>query len=109
MGGPHHRLAVRAAVSPPPADQRLQYLERRFSRLLRLAGSLLYGLYALGWMGSILYAVGVLLQALLGLTEPQLVGTTIILGLFITIIAAAGGIKVSVWSDVVRPSSWSAA
>lgn len=79
-----------------------EYLERRFNRSLRLAGSLLYGLYALGWMGSILFAVGVILQALLELNEPQRVGVTIALGLFITVITAVGGLEASVWSDVVR-------
>jgi SSS family transporter len=89
----YHRLGLTSAY---------EYLERRFSRPLRLAGSLLYSLYALGWMGSILYAVGVILQALLGLNEQQLVGTMIALGLFITVITAVGGIEASVWSDVVR-------
>lgn len=39
------------------------YLETRFSRPVRLLASLLYGLYAIGWMGNLLLAVGIILQA----------------------------------------------
>jgi len=89
----YHRLHLTSAY---------EYLERRFNRPLRLAGSLLYGLYALGWMGSILYAVGVILQPMLGLTNQQMTWTVIALGLFITIYTALGGIEAMVWTDVVR-------
>src|SRR4051812_3983677 len=43
----YQRLALTSAY---------EYLERRFNRSLRLAGSLLYALYTIGWMGNILYA-----------------------------------------------------
>lgn len=89
----YHRLRLTSAY---------EYLERRFNRKLRLAGSLLYGLYALGWMGSILYAVGLLLQAMLGLTDAQLMQTVVVLGLVITVYTAAGGIEAMVWADVLR-------
>lgn len=89
----YHRLHLTSAY---------EYLERRFNRSLRLAGSLLYGLYALGWMGSILYAVGVILQPMLDLTNQQLTWTVIVLGLVITIYTAMGGIEAMVWTDVVR-------
>lgn len=89
----YHRLGLTSAY---------EYLERRFNRTLRLAGSLLYGLYALGWMGSILYAVGVLLQAMFGLSDREMMQTVVILGLVITIYTAAGGIEAMVWADVLR-------
>jgi SSS family solute:Na+ symporter len=58
--------------------------------------------HRLGWMGSILYAVGVLLQAMFGLSDQELTQTVMVLGLVITIYTAAGGLEAMVWADVLR-------
>lgn len=79
-----------------------EYLERRFNRRLRLVGSLLACLYTLGWMGSMLYATGLILQAVLGLSETGLVWMLVGLGLFTTLYTVAGGFKAVVWTDVTQ-------
>src|SRR3954453_15232656 len=54
----YHRLRLTSAY---------EYLELRFDRRTGLAASLLFGLYVLFWMGGMLHAVGVVVQAALGL------------------------------------------
>src|SRR5262249_38930405 len=66
----YHRLRLTSAY---------EYLELRFDPLMRKAGSLLFGLYTLFWMGSMLHAVGVVVQAALGLSEWQRVATMVVL------------------------------
>lgn len=89
----YHRLQLISAY---------EYLERRFDRRLRLAGSLLACLYMLGWMGSMLYATGVILQAVLGLSDTELMWTLVGLGLFTTVYTSMGGFKAVVWTDVAQ-------
>lgn len=89
----YHRLQLISAY---------EYLERRFDRRLRLLGSSLACLYALGWMGSMLFATGLILQAVLHLSDQQLVGALIVLGLFTTVYTSLGGFEAVVWTDVAQ-------
>jgi SSS family solute:Na+ symporter len=89
----YHRLQLISAY---------EYLERRFSRRLRLIGSGLSCLYMLCWMGNMLYATGLILQAVLGLTGEQLTATLIVLGLFTTVYTSLGGFQAVVWTDVAQ-------
>ena len=89
----YHRLQLISAY---------EYLERRFDRRLRLLGSLMACLYMLGWMGSMLYATGLILQAVLGLSESGLIWTLVGLGLFTTLYTSIGGFKAVVWTDVAQ-------
>jgi SSS family transporter len=89
----YHRLRLISAY---------EYLERRFDRRLRLLGSLLACLYMLGWMGSMLYATGLILQAVLGLSDSGLTWTLVGLGLFTTLYTSVGGFKAVVWTDVFQ-------
>ena len=88
-----HRLRLTSAY---------EYLERRFSRRVRLIGSLLYTLSALVWMGSMLYAVGIIVQVVLGLDETQLIWAIVILGLFTTLYTVIGGFEAVIWTDVMQ-------
>ncbi|MCE9533320.1 MAG: sodium/solute symporter [Planctomycetes bacterium] len=91
-----------------PVYQRLrltsayEYLERRFNRKVRLAGSLLYSGYTIGWMGSIVYATGIILQAVLELNSGQLTWLLIGLGICTTVYTTAGGYKAVVWTEVMQ-------
>jgi SSS family transporter len=89
----YHRLQLTSAY---------EYLERRFDRRLRLFGSLLYGLYTIGWMGSMLYATGVMVQAALNIDHEKMLWILIGLGLFTTLYTSVGGYKAVIWTDVVQ-------
>lgn len=89
----YHRLQPTSAY---------EYLERRFDRRLRLAGSLLFGLYTLGWLGNMLYATGLIVQAALDLDHRTMVAVIIGLGAFTTIYTTLGGFQASVWTGVVK-------
>jgi SSS family solute:Na+ symporter len=79
-----------------------EYLEIRFSRPMRRLGTLLFACYAIGWMGSMLYAVGLIVQAVLGLTDTQMAWTLVGVGLLAILYTVLGGIKAVVWTDVLQ-------
>jgi len=79
-----------------------EYLEIRFNRTLRRLGTLLFAGYALGWMGSMLYAVGLILQSVLGLGETQRAWVLVGVGLFAIVYTALGGVKAVIWTDVLQ-------
>src|SRR5262249_58587288 len=65
----YHRLRLTSAY---------EYLELRFDRRLRLCGSLLMGLYLLAWMGTMLYAVGLIVQAAFLLGDAERIVTMMV-------------------------------
>ncbi|HUT95840.1 MAG TPA: sodium/solute symporter [Thermoguttaceae bacterium] len=79
-----------------------EYLELRFNRPIRRLGTILFACYAIGWMGSMLYAVGLIVQTVLGLTEIQLVWTLVAVGLFAMLYTVLGGIQAVIWTDVLQ-------
>lgn len=89
----YHRLHLTSAY---------EYLEWRFDRRLRRCGSLLMALYLLAWMGSMLYAVGLIVQVALGLDETARVVTMILLGGGTTAYTTLGGYKAAVWTNVLK-------
>jgi SSS family transporter len=89
----YHRLRLTSAY---------EYLELRFDRRLRLWGSLLMGLYTLAWMGTMLYAVGLIVQAAFQLGEAERIVTMIVLGGATTAYTTLGGYKAAVWTNVLK-------
>lgn len=89
----YHRLKLTSAY---------EYLELRFDRRLRRCGSFLMGVYLLAWMGSMLYAVGLIVQVALGLGETERIGTMILLGGATTAYTTLGGYKAAVWTNVLK-------
>ncbi|MGE3808182.1 MAG: GerAB/ArcD/ProY family transporter [Gemmataceae bacterium] len=89
----YHRLG---ATSP------YEYLEQRFNRKIRLLASVLFMLYSIGWMGSLLVAVGKILQVVLDLSATQTIGMLVAVGLFATFYTALGGVKAVVWTDALQ-------
>jgi solute:Na+ symporter, SSS family len=79
-----------------------QYLGRRFGLSAQRIGSVLYCLYALGWMGTMLHAVALTLQTVLGLDQSGYLLMLLGVGLFATIYTAVGGFKAVVWTDVAQ-------
>ena len=86
----YHRLRLTSAY---------EYLERRFDRRMRRCGSLLFGLYTLGWMGSMLYATGLIVQAALGVGEVERIVTMIVLGSLTAAYTTLGGYKATIWTN----------
>lgn len=79
-----------------------EYLELRFDWRMRRCGSLLFGLYTLGWMGNMLYATGLVVQAALELDERQMLATLVILGTVATVYTTLGGFQAAVWTNVAK-------
>src|SRR5437588_1595236 len=88
-----HRLRLTSAY---------EYLELRFDRRLRRCGSLLYGLYTLGWMGTMLYATSLIVQAALDLDTGERILTMVLLGAVTVIYTTIGGFKAAVWTNVIK-------
>lgn len=79
-----------------------EYLEIRFSRSMRRLGTLLFALYAIGWMGSMVFATGLIIKAVLNLSETQFTWTLVAVGMFATLYTVLGGIKAVIWTDVLQ-------
>jgi SSS family transporter len=79
-----------------------EYLGRRFGLPAQKIGSGLYCVYAIGWMGTMLYAVALTLQTVMGLTHTQYYFILIGIGAFATIYTVMGGLKAVIWTDVLQ-------
>ena len=79
-----------------------EYLELRFDRRMRKLGSLLFAGYAIGWMGSMLYGMGLIVQTVLGLSGPQMVWVLIGIGIVAVVYTTLGGVEAVIWSDVLQ-------
>lgn len=79
-----------------------EYVERRFDRRLRLVCSVLFMLYTIGWMGNLLRAVGVILEAIFALSPWQTAALLVAVGLFATAYTVIGGVKAVVWTDALQ-------
>jgi SSS family transporter len=79
-----------------------EYLGRRFGLPAQKIGSGLYCIYAIGWMGTMLYAVALTLQTVMGLTEAQYFWALIGIGAFATIYTVMGGLKAVIWTDALQ-------
>ena len=61
--------------------------------------------YAIGWMGSMFYAMGIILQIVLGLTPADLGWTVAALGLLAVLYTTAGGVRAVIWTDVLQAAT----
>ena len=78
------------------------YLRLRFGCSVQRIGSLLYCGYALGWMGTMLYAIALTLKGVMHLNDTQYVLALVGLGTFATAYTAVGGLKAVIWTDVLQ-------
>ncbi len=79
-----------------------EYLGRRFGPSVQRIGSGLYCVYALGWMGTMLYAVALTLQTVMGLSDTQYFLALVGIGIFSTTYVTIGGLRAVVWTDIVQ-------
>lgn len=85
------------------------YLRMRFGPSVQRVGSLLYCGYALGWMGTMLYAIALTLQSVMALNDTQYVLVLIGVGAFATVYTAVGGLRAVIWTDVLQAVTLGAA
>lgn len=79
-----------------------EYLGRRFGLPAQRIGSGLYCVYAIGWMGTMLYAVALTVQTVMGLSQAQYFWALVGIGAFATIYTVMGGLKAVIWTDVLQ-------
>jgi SSS family solute:Na+ symporter len=79
-----------------------EYLGRRFGIPTQRIGSILYCAYAIGWMGTMLYAIAMTLQTVMDLNSTQYYCALIGLGAFATVYTAIGGLKAVIWTDFMQ-------
>lgn len=79
-----------------------EYLGRRFGLPAQRIGSGLYCVYAIGWMGTMLYAVALTLQTVMGLSEGQYFWMLVGIGTFATLYTVMGGLRAVIWTDVLQ-------
>jgi SSS family transporter len=79
-----------------------EYLEIRFHPRLRKLGALLFLGYAFGWLGSMLYAMGLIVDAVVGLSQLQFFAVLVAVGLIALLYTSFGGLKGIVWLDVLQ-------
>ena len=80
-----------------------EYLERRFTRPIRLVASLIFVAYLAGWMGTMLLAVTRILNVVLETTSTSHTLTIIVVvGLLSTLYTAVGGVKAVIWTDTIQ-------
>jgi SSS family transporter len=79
-----------------------EYLSIRFHPGLRRLGAVLFFGYAFGWLGSMLYTLVLILDAIIGLSQPQFVLTLVGIGAVSILYAGSGGLKGIIWLDVLQ-------
>jgi len=77
----------------------LQYLELRFGQTARLAASISFSLQMILYMGIVLYAPALALEAVSGLSKTFSVWTV---GLVCTFYSTIGGMKAVILTDVFQ-------
>jgi sodium-coupled monocarboxylate transporter 8/12 len=77
----------------------LQYLELRFGQVARLAASLAFSLQMILYMGIVLYAPALALEAVTGLSKTL---SVLSIGLVCTFYSTIGGMKAVVVTDVFQ-------
>jgi transporter, SSS family len=76
-----------------------EYLERRFSKNVRLFSALIYCLYQIGRMGIVVYLPAVALSAV---SPLDTVSCILIMGLLSTLYTVLGGIEAVIWIEVLQ-------
>jgi len=77
----------------------LQYLELRFGQVTRLAASISFSLQMILYMGIVLYAPALALEAVSGLSKAVSVWS---IGLVCTFYSTIGGMKAVILTDVFQ-------
>ncbi|XP_076801199.1 sodium-coupled monocarboxylate transporter 1-like [Clavelina lepadiformis] len=76
-----------------------EYLEKRFSRLIRIEGTLLYMLQTVLYIGIVIYAPALALNAVTGFNLWAAVVST---GIVCIVYSSLGGLKAVIWTDAIQ-------
>lgn len=76
-----------------------EYLEERFSLVVRLVGSAVFCLMQLARMGIVLYLPAIALSAV---TDLDVYTCILVMGVICTIYTVLGGIEAVIWTDVIQ-------
>lgn len=76
-----------------------EYLEHRFSRNIRMIGSISFILFQLGRMGIVLFLPSVAIASITGMNIYACIAVT---GVVCTIYTVMGGIEAVIWTDVLQ-------
>jgi len=79
-----------------------EYLSIRFHPRLRRLGAVLFFGYAFGWLGSMLYTLVLIFDAMFGMSHTQFVLTLVGIGAVSILYACTGGLKGIIWLDVLQ-------
>lgn len=80
-----------------------EYLERRFSRPIRLVASAIFVVYLAGWIGTMLLAVTRILSVVLETdATSHVIAIIVVVGLLSTLYTAIGGAKAVIWTDAIQ-------
>jgi SSS family transporter len=79
-----------------------EYLEHRFHLAVRVAGSAVFVVWRLLWLGGVLYAPCKVLALAMNLDERALTILMIVLGVVATAYTFLGGLKAVIWTDVIQ-------
>lgn len=84
-------------------DSLYEYLERRFSRSVRLAASAIFMVYLAGWMGTMLVSITKILNVVLDAhSSAATIGVILVVGLLATGYTALGGVRAVIWTDTIQ-------
>lgn len=81
------------------ATSAYEYLERRFSRPVRLVGSAQFVLFQVGRMAIVMYLPALALAAITPLTVIQCI---LIMGILSVVYCTLGGVEAVVWTDAIQ-------
>lgn len=76
-----------------------EYLELRFSRGLRVLGSLMFVAAQIGRMGIVVFLPALVLSAMTG---TNVIACIVLMGIISTLYTVLGGIEAVIWTDVIQ-------
>ncbi|XP_033644557.1 sodium-coupled monocarboxylate transporter 1-like [Asterias rubens] len=76
-----------------------EYLEKRFNKVVRVAGTLTYFIQMVLYMGIVIYAPALAFNAV---TNVNLWGIVVVIGVACTFYTTVGGMKAVLWTDVFQ-------
>ncbi len=78
-----------------------EYLEKRFSLVIRLIASVLFMLFRSSYIGVVIFSSAIVLQEASG-EDISIITLIVCIGLFCAVFTAVGGMKAIIWTEAVQ-------